>query len=147
MAKRFKLPKDFPDEWAREGYIYQVVGRKPASIFYKEFEERQKAGRDVEFRFHDVVMFFAQAAASGVVGNFTYAAIRQAIRAIRKPKQEIGGKDIRFDTVVSHKTYNRVRREKHVGKRGRTISTSELEEKVETEYRLMVHLKQPDRKR
>ena len=141
MARQLKLPKDFPTEWAREGYIYQAVGRKPASIFYREFEDRRKAGREVEFRFHDVVMFFAQAAAAGIIGNFSYAAILQAIKAIRKPKQEIGGKDIRFGTVVSRKTYNRVRRERHVKKRGRTVSTSELEERIETEYRLMVHLK------
>lgn len=146
MSKRFKLPKEFPNEWAREAYIYHVVGRGLPHVFYKEFADRQKAGREVAFRFHDVVMFFAAAAASGVIGNFTYAAILRAIKAIRKAKQEIGGEDIKFDAVVSRKTYNRVRREKHPGKRGRQATTSELEEKVETEYRLMVHLKKPDRK-
>jgi hypothetical protein len=146
MPKRPKLPKEFPNEWAREAYIYHVVGRGLPHVFYKEFEDRKKAGREVAFRFHDIVMFFAAAAASGVIGNFTYAAILRAIKAIRKPKQEIGGADIRFDAVVSRKTYNRVRREKHSGKRGRQVSTFELEEKLQTEYRLMVHIKQPNRK-
>jgi hypothetical protein len=131
MPKRLRLPKEFPNEWAREAYIYHVVGRGLPHVFYKEFEDRKKAGQEVAFRFHDIVMFFAAAAAAGVIGNFTYAAILRAIKAIRKPQQEIGGKDIRLDAVVSRKTYNRVRREKHSGKRGRQVSTFELEEKLE----------------
>lgn len=125
---------------AREVYIYRAVGRGPARIFYKEFEDSEKAGRDAAFRFHDLVMFFAVAAGSGAIGNFTYAAIIRAIKAIRRPKQEIASKGIRFEAVVSRKTYNRVRREKNSGKRARQVPTPELEEKLETEYRLMVHL-------
>jgi hypothetical protein len=53
----------------------------------KEFQDRQKRGRDVEFLFVDGVMFMASAAASGVVGNFTNAAIMKAFKAIRRPKQ------------------------------------------------------------
>jgi hypothetical protein len=91
-------------------------------------------------------MFFARAAAEGVIGGFAYAAIVQAIKAIRKPTQEIGNKGIRFDAVVSRKTYNRVRREKNSGKRARQRPTPELEEKLEREYRLMVSLKRSSKK-
>lgn len=143
MATQIEFPKNlrqYPEAFAREMYIYDVVGRGLPHVFYKEFEDSKKAGRDVAFRFHNLVMFFAIAAASGVIGNFTYAAIIRAIKAVRKPKLEVGGKGIRFDAVVSRKTYNRVRGESHSGKRARQASGSELEEKLETEYRLMVSL-------
>ena len=143
MPKKLAFPRNlrqYPEAAAREMYIYRVVGRAPARTFYKEFEDRKRAGRDVAFRFHDLVMFFAQCAAQGVIGNFAFAAILRAIKAIRKPKQEVGSKGVRFEAVVSRKTYNRVRREKNSAKRARQAPTHELEERLETEYRLMVRL-------
>jgi hypothetical protein len=150
MAKQIEFPKNlrrYPEVAARELYIYRVVRRGLPHVFYKDYEDRRKAGRQVAFRFHDIVMFFAAAAASGVIGNFTYAAILRAVRSVRKHKQEAMGDAGRFEEVVLRKTYNRIRREKHHGKRGRQVSTSELEEKLETEYRLMVNLKPLDKKR
>jgi len=143
MPKQVDFPRNlrqYPDAAAREMYIYRVVGRGLPHVFYKEFEDSKKVGRNVAFRFPDIVMFFARAAAEGVIGGFAYAAILRAIRAIRKPKQEVGGEGIRFEAVVSRKTYNRVRREKNSGKRVRQRSTYELEENLETEYRRMVLL-------
>jgi hypothetical protein len=137
--------KQYPEEFAREIYIYRAVGRGPARVFYKEFEDRQKAreepGVEVAHGFHDLVMYFAQAAAQGVIGNFTFAALLWAIKRVRQPKQEVASKGIRFDAVISRKTYDRVRRENNPGKRSRQIPTPELENKLEREYRLMVSLK------
>jgi hypothetical protein len=140
------FPKDlqiYSEEYAREIYIYRVVGRGLARTFYKEFEEREKAKEDgeVEFRFVDVVMFFAKAAANGVLGNMTYDAIREVIRSIRKPKLEFGSGGIRFEAVVSRKFYNRVRRKKNSGKRAGSSSAERVTKQLETEYRLMVSLK------
>jgi hypothetical protein len=135
-----------PVRWAGESYIYEVVGRGLPRVFYKEFEDREKRGREVEFRFVDVVMFIAAAAASGAIGNFTYAAIVKAFKAIRKPRQEIGGNRIQFEVVVSRKTYNSIRRIKHPAKRARRVPTSELEQELETQYRLMVRLVDEKRK-
>jgi len=92
-------------------------------------------------------MYFAQAAAQGAIGNFTFAAILWAIKRVRQPKQEVASKGIRFGAVISRKTYDRIRREKNPGKRSRQIPTPELEEKLEKEYRLMVSLKKTTGKR
>jgi len=143
MPKQLDFPKNlrqYPEIWARETYIYRVVGRGLPRVFYKEYEDSLRAGRKVKFHLPNVVMFFARAAAEGVIGGFAYAAIVRAIKAVRKPKREVGGKGIRFEAVVSRKTYNRVRRKEFSGKRARQVSTSELGEKLETEYRLMVSL-------
>jgi hypothetical protein len=145
MPKRLEFPKSlrqYPEVLAREFYIYRVVGRGIPRTFYKEYEDRRKAGRQIAFRFHDIVMFFAAAAASGVIGNFAYAAIVRAINAVRKPNMEAMGKGDRFEQVVSRATYNRVRREEQPGKRALQNPTSVLEEKLEVEYRLMVNLRE-----
>jgi hypothetical protein len=143
MPKQIDFPKSlqqFPENAARELYIYRVVRRGLPHTFYKEFEDRKRAAREVQFRFVDVVMFFAQAAAAGVIGNFTYAAIHSAIKRIRRPKQELVSGRLRFEAVVSRKTYNHVRRKKNPGRRGRETPTPELEEQLVKEYRLMVKL-------
>jgi hypothetical protein len=155
MPKIPRFPKDlrvYPETFARELYVYRVVGRGIPHVFYKEFEDRERAkeevhGGEVEFRFHDLIMFFAAAAASGVIGNLTYDAIRKAIEGIRKPQREVASKGIRFESVVSRKTYNRLRRERNPRTRAHRSSSLELEEKVDTEYRLMVSLNQSRRKR
>lgn len=126
-------------------YIYRVVGHGIPRFFYKQFEDRERAkegihGRQGEFRFHDLVMFFAAAAASGVIGNLAYDAVRKAIQRVRKPGLEIASKGIHFGVVVSRKTYNRVRHEKNPGIRALRSSTPKFEEKLESEYRLMVSL-------
>jgi hypothetical protein len=155
MPKQTNFPKSlrrFPENAARELYIYRVVRRRLPRVFYKEFEDREnerriehqrvplQSGRDIEFWFVDIMMFFAQAAAQGVIGNFAYAAVLRAIKGVRKAKQELVSGGVRFEAVVSRKTYNRVRRKEHPVRRGRQTSAPELEEKLEKEYRLMVRL-------
>jgi hypothetical protein len=84
MTKQLDFPKklrQYPETWARETYIYRVVGRGLPRLFYREYEDRLKAGREVEFRLPDVVMFIAAAAAQGVIGNFTYASIVKAFKS------------------------------------------------------------------
>jgi hypothetical protein len=85
-------------------------------------------------------MFFAAGAAQGIIGNLAYYAIAKAVKVVRKPKQETGGGSERFDNVILRRTYNRVRRENHPGTKARLSSTSEVEERLEIEYRLMVGL-------
>ena len=140
------FPKDlqmYPEEYAREIYIYRIVGRGLARTFYKEFEDREKAKEEgeAEFRFVDVVMFFAKAAANGVLGNMTYDAIRKVIKSIRKPRLEFGSSGVRFEAVVSRRFYNRIRREKNSGQRADRSSSAKVINQLETEYRLMVSLK------
>ncbi len=117
------FPEDlrrFPDVGAMEMYAYRAVRRGPARIFYKEYEDslRAKIGKErAAFRVHDVVLFFAKAAADGIIGNLAYAALSAIINRIRRPRKEIGGKQARFEAVVSRRTYNRIRRENHPERR------------------------------
>ena len=143
---RSSLPKDlrkFPNVVARELYNYRAISRGPAHVFYKEYEDSLRAGigkEHVAFRLHDVVLFLAKAAAEGIVGNCAYSVLVRAINAIRRPKRELGGSRTRFETVVSRRTYNRVRREHRPSTKASRTLRSNLEEKLETQYRLMVTL-------
>lgn len=134
-----------PEPAAREIYIHRLIRKRPASIFFGEFERLQKEKElqqqegitAVEFRFVDAIYFIAQAAAAGVIGNLSYHAIASLVRAIRKPNREIGGYEIKFERVVSRKTYERLRRKKHEGKRARTASFV-MKNELKTAYVLMV---------
>jgi hypothetical protein len=140
------LPKslrEFPDFVAMESYAYRAVGRGPARIFYEEYEDALRGGRGnkrVAFRVSDIVLFFASAAASGVIGNLAYAAVMTAVRKVRRPKKEFENGAVSFDAVVSRKTYNSARREKHPGKASRKRAPKQVEQELETEYRLTVKL-------
>jgi hypothetical protein len=140
LSRLAESSQQAPATWAGELYIYDVVGRGLPHLFYAEYEDRQLQGREVAFRFVDVVMFIAAAAASGVIGNFTYAAIANAFKNIRTPSKEIGSQRVRFEAVVSRKTYNRVRRGQHPAKNAHRVRTPELEQELETQYRMMVRL-------
>ena len=147
-----KFPTDLsglPEIAAREIYIHQLVRKHPASVFFREFERRKKQeevqdreeAADVAFRFVDVIYFIAQAAAAGVIGNFTYDRIASLVRAIRKPTRELGGSGVKFELVVSRKTCERLRSKKHAGKRA-TKGSSVLENELKETYTLMVNPKE-----
>jgi hypothetical protein len=141
--------RDLPDAVASEIYRYRVVGRGPARVFYKEYEDSLRARlgeKEVAFRLHDLIFFFAKAAAEGVVGNLAFSVLAKAINALRKPKQELGGNELRFEAEVSRRTYNHVRREHHPDAKPSRALSSKLEEKLETQYRLMVKLTHTPRK-
>lgn len=144
-----KFPPDLrnlPELWARELYIHRVVGRAPASAFFREFErkrqalEKQRTGRDVAFRFADVVYFIAQAAAMGIIGNIAYDALARMTRQLINSKpQPILGRRIKFEVVVSRTTYNCLRKQKHSGRRARDASLP-FTHKLKKAYSLMVTL-------
>jgi hypothetical protein len=150
------FPKDLrnlPDVVASELYRYRAVERGLAHTFYMEYENSLRAkaategvvgsvkrGKNVAFCLADVVNFFAKAAAEGVVGNIAFLVLVKAIGALRKPKQEIMGRGLRFEAVVSRRTYNRRRRAHHPEKKASRALAPKLQEKLETQYRLIVKL-------
>ncbi len=72
-------------------------------------------------------------------------ALLAAVRAVRKPKQEIVPGGVTFEAVVSRKTYNRFRREKHPPTRA-FHAPAIIEGELETKYKLMVALKRNGRR-
>lgn len=132
-----------PPVVAHELYRYRVVGRGPARVFYQEYEESLRAkhgGGRVAFSVSDIVLYFANAAAAGVIGNIAYNALMRAVTRLRKPKQELVGGSRKFELVISRRTYERLRKDKHQqGKPSRTVPPI-TSKKLETQYRLMVLL-------
>jgi len=123
--------------FAHEIYIHKAVGKGLARVFFREFEEREKAGAggDVEFRFNDIVYFFAVAAASGVIGNLAYDALKHALAVVRKPRLEHGAAS--FSSVVRRRTYERLR-EKKYPKDKPVNDSAEVMSELEREYDLIV---------
>jgi hypothetical protein len=116
---RDTLPKDlqkYPDLLAREVYSYRVVSRGPARIFHQEYEDHLRAklgNKKVAFSLHDIILFLAATAGSGVIQNLSYDALKALVSRIRKPKREFTGGKAKFELVVSRRSYNRLRKEKH----------------------------------
>ncbi|MGB6688359.1 MAG: hypothetical protein WBE76_11005 [Terracidiphilus sp.] len=147
------LPKDLrdlPDLAAHELYIYRAVSRGPARLLVKEIEDSQRKRmgiQEVEFRLHDIVLYFARVAGEGIIGNLAYAVVSRVIQAVRRPKKEILGSNLLFETTISKKTYKRLREEKHPRTRPTLKATPTFEETAETQYKLMVTLKRTPSKK
>lgn len=146
--KRLVLVEAIAKATAHELYIHRAVGRPLPRIFFREYEQRMEAshGGNVAFRFLDVVYFCACAAASGVVGNLTYAALVRAVRAVRRPQRELGNGDAQLEIVVSRLTYNRVLAQRHPGKKAASEASSKVEKELETQYELIVTKRTPPAK-
>jgi hypothetical protein len=144
------LPKDLrdlPEAAAHEIYIYRAVSRGPARVFYQEFEDRARKSEGtehVEFRFVDVVMYFAHIAGEGILGHLAYDAVRRAVNAIRKPKKELGSSSVSFEAVISKKTYRKLQKERHPDKRAaRRTSPVFLKKKLKRSIGSWSHSREP----
>jgi len=150
---RKSLPKDLchlPDLAAHELYVYRAVSRGPARLFVKEIEDSQRKRMGIaeaEFRLHDIVLYFARIAGEGIIGNLAYAVVSRIVHAVRRPKKEISGANLLFETTISKKTYKRLREEKHPRTRPALKATPIFEERAETQYKLMVTLKRTPSKK
>ena len=122
-------------------YLSESVARGPAHTFFHDYYRRRQGGRRVAFSLADMAYFCAAAAASGVVGNLAYDALKNLIARIRTPQREIIGGETAFEAIVEEQTYERIR--KHLHGRARALDGSEeLEEKITIKYKLMVTRKQ-----
>jgi hypothetical protein len=149
---RDSLPKALqrlPDPVAMEMYAYRVVGREPARTFYKEYENslRARTGKKtrVAFRVSDLVLYLASVAGAGIIQNLAYDVLKAVVRKIRRPQKEFPASGLRFEAVVSRRTYNRVRRERHPDRASRKSASEQVEQELETKYRLTVKLRRNSR--
>ena len=99
---RNSFPKDlqqFPDLVASEIYKYQAVSRGPARIFNIEYENTLRDPTDKKkraFCLPAIVLFFAKAAAEGVIGGFAYAAVVKAVSTVRKTHKRISSHEVKI---------------------------------------------------
>jgi len=86
-------------------YRYALVSKGLPRILYEEFEEREKAGREIAFSFADIIFFIVKAAAAGVIGSLSYDGLKRVIRKV------VGSKEARNEAlehlpkVVSEQRY------------------------------------------
>ena len=140
MSKSDSSPHPLELLW-REVYVHRAAGRSLPRVFLREHRRILQAawGRNADFRFEDAVYFFGVAAATGVRKNLTYNALADLMRAIRKPKHEISGEGLKFESVISRKAYDRHRRQIYPRAMA-SRNVPGIEKKLEMEYQLMVTL-------
>lgn len=136
------LPKSmrgiYKGELARHIYRYHAVSRGPARIIIHEYDERQAAGRKIAFSHPDIVFYFAKVAGEGIIGNLAFKLIMKIANGVREPLKEIFRPNIEFLSVVPKETYNRLRRQRHPGKRATSKLPESLKSKVEDQYKALV---------
>jgi hypothetical protein len=138
-----KKLREMHDLVVQELYSYSVVSRGAARVFCEEYEERLRSklkSPGAKFHLHNIVLFMAKTAGTGVISNLAYAALVRLVAAVRKPKQEFPPNKYRFEAVISRTTYNRLRRERHPETKASRLVSDGLETKLQTDYRLMVML-------
>lgn len=128
-----------------ELFLYEQLQEPIASRFYaahvKKSQQRFPAGTTVRYSLQHFVLFCFVAAAQGVIGNASYAAISKLISSLRHPKTELLPSKTTFEAVVSRNTYNRIRRERHPGNRAGKHIGSDTQESIEKTYRLTLAVK------
>jgi hypothetical protein len=131
---------------ARHNYVMNAVSRGPAKVIIAEYRERRRAGRNVAFSFHDLVFYFARAAAEGIIGNVAYEVVKRIATKVRIPIRELVRGDVEFLSVVPKETYKRLREKKHPGTRAALKAPKSIEEKIENQYKLIIPLKSATKK-
>ena len=100
---------------------------------YQSYTERISSARNACCRINDAVYFVLAAAASGVIGNFAYAAILAGIRRMRSIK---GAKLAEtFERVVELEGYDSIRIRIHTG----TTPHVEIDAIQQRKLRKIVH--------
>lgn len=128
-----------------ELFLYEQLQEPIASRFYdahvKKNQQGLPRGTRVRFAFQHFVLFCFLSAASGVIGNASYAAISKLIGRIRRPRVELLPSKTTFEAVVSRTTYNQIRREKHPGTRAKGRISVETKEVIEKTYGVTLAIK------
>jgi hypothetical protein len=96
---------------------------------YSSYEKKCAAGRDVSFKFADIVMWVLSAAASGIVGNLAYDALKTLVRRLTRKK------DAFFERIVSLKIYERERTRIHGDDVKPVVSDKTTETKIRLRYK------------
>jgi hypothetical protein len=128
----------YKGEIARHMYRYHVVSRGPARIILQEYDDRQRAGQAIAFSHADIVFWLTKIAADGIIGNLAFNLVMKIANGVRQPLKEIFRSDIEFPSVVPKETYNRLRQQKHPGKRASSKVPEGFKSKTENQYKALV---------
>jgi hypothetical protein len=114
-----------------------IAGRFYAA-YVKEKQKKLHPGREVRYSLQHFVLFCFVAAAQGIIGNASFAAVSELLKRMRQPKAELLPTKATFEAVVSRDTYNRIRRERYPGNRADRDIDPDTQEFIEKTYRLTV---------
>jgi hypothetical protein len=104
---------------------------------YKEFKNSIDPRDEVQFSFDEIVYFLIADAASGIVGNLAYDALKEIIRRISK--RENDAKLIeQYEKTVFFTKCESLRIERHGSLPSSVEAKAEIEAEVKTKYHLIV---------
>jgi len=121
----------------RESLLRDPIGVK----LYKHFKEQVDPNDKYDFLFLDVVYFVLLAAASGIIGNAAYDAIKKALTKIHTKKYKL---EEEFNKVVDLVKYEELRRLTHWDESPYIAIDIEIELKLRRKYYLLMDDENPD---
>jgi hypothetical protein len=122
--------------------IGKLCSEAPLEQNYTNILKKQVDPSDkYAFLFQDVVYFVLLAAASGIVGNAAYDAIKNALTKINTKKYNL---EEEFNKVVDLMKYEELRRLTHTDKSPHIEIDVEIELKIRRKYYLLMDDEKPD---
>lgn len=120
---------------AHDQYRILLVLQTPeASSMMKRFEKNLARGEDARFYLTDIVYFAVVAAATGILGNLAYDALKRLLKRITQDDEASRA----LEDVASEVFYEIRRKRRHKSRAGSTIVNRELEISLKIRYRLLV---------
>lgn len=110
------------------------------SELYKDFKNRVDPREEVQFSFDAIIYFVIAAAASGIVGNFTYDALKEVIRRIGKKKNDSKMVNC-YESTISVTKYESLRVNQHHDSPPSLEITPDIEVELEIKYSLIIREK------
>lgn len=103
-----------------------------ASQLYTDWYSRVEPAGERRFNIGDLAVFCLMAAASGVVGNVAYDALKAIVRSINENATQC------FGTMVTPENYDELRTELHPGEGAQFEVTEEITVSIRRRYRIFV---------
>ena len=117
---------------AKKEFSSLVYRDSVAAELYRDWSERVEPSGSRKFSIAEIASFCLLAAASGVVGNAAYDAIKALLRRLN-PKNEL-----MLERMVSPEKYEEIRRRLHSGDSARIEVSEDIEILVRRRYRILV---------
>ena len=99
------------------------------AAFYEDLTDRLRGGRKIKYKLSDPAMWVLLVAASGVIGNLAYDAIKEIVNRIRNPEDTPS-----LEETVTIEFYERNRQELHGSETPLASVDTEFESTLKVRY-------------
>lgn len=120
-------------------YEAAILQHPIRGVLYREFKNEIDPQEGVHFQFENLVYFVIAAAASGIVGNLAYDAVKAILRRLTWRNQDELTE--RLERVISEVRYERLRSQKHSVLPPSSEPNEVIVREIRTKYRLLVERK------